>query len=83
MLDKHDSKEFDPALTYHELIVPTTENLKNSYMLNLCVKNSMPVLFVGPTGTGKSVSVLKYLRSLPFETWSTTSICFSSKTSAS
>lgn len=68
VLEKQDShSNFDPTLTYHELIVPTTENLKHSYILNMCVKNNIPVLFVGPTGTGKSVSVSKYLRSLPYE----------------
>ena len=83
VLDKHDaSKDFDPSLTYHELIVPTTENLKNSYMLNLCVKNNLPVLFIGPTGTGKSMSIQKYLRSLPYESYSQVFICFSAKTSA-
>jgi dynein heavy chain len=83
VLDKHDAqKDFDPSLTYHELIVPTTENLKHSYMLNLCVKSSIPVLFVGPTGTGKTVSIQKYLRSLPYELYTSVFICFSAKTSA-
>jgi dynein heavy chain len=58
VLDKNDmGKDFDPSLTYHELIVPTTENLKNSYILNLCIKNNIPNLFVGPTGTGKTVLI--------------------------
>ena len=83
VLDKSDlNKEFDSSLTYHEIIIPTTENLKNSYVLNLCVKNNIPVNFVGPTGTGKSVLVQKYLRSLPYDNYSTVFICFSAKTSA-
>jgi dynein heavy chain len=83
VLQRNDSrKEFDPTLTYHELIVPTTENLKNSYILNLCIKNSLPVLFVGPTGTGKSVLVQRFLRSLPSEAYTTAFMCFSAKTTA-
>ena len=58
MLDRNDqNKEFDPSLTYHELIVPTTENLKNTYVLNLCIRNNIPVNLIGPTGTGKSVLI--------------------------
>ena len=58
VLEKTDQRnEFDSSLTYHELIIPTTENLKNSYILNLCTKNNLPVLLVGPTGTGKTVMV--------------------------
>lgn len=49
--------DFDPTLTYHEIIVPTTENLKNSYIMNICVKNNLPILLIGPTGTGKSILV--------------------------
>ena len=83
VLEKNDaSKDFDPTLTYHELIVPTTENLKHSYILNLCVKNNIPILFIGPTGTGKSVSITKYLRALPYDAFSIVLICFSAKTGA-
>ena len=58
VLDRNDqNKEFDPSLTYHELIVPTTENLKNTYVLNLCIRNNIPVNLIGPTGTGKSVLI--------------------------
>jgi len=83
VLDAQDrQRQFDPSLTFHELIVPTTENLKHTYMLNLSVKSHTPALFVGPTGTGKSVSVQKYLRSLPFDHYQTVFICFSAKSSA-
>lgn len=83
VLERNDqNKDFDSSLTYHELIVPTTENLKNSYILNLLVKNNIPTLFVGPTGTGKSVLVQKYLRSLPYENFTTIFICFSAKTTS-
>jgi dynein heavy chain len=40
-----------------QIIVPTTESLKITRLLELCVGSRLPVLLVGPTGTGKSVSV--------------------------
>ena len=41
----------------HQVIVPTSESLKVARMLRLCLANRLPLLLVGPTGTGKSVSV--------------------------
>jgi dynein heavy chain len=60
-------------------IVPTSESLKIARLLELCVGNRLPVLLVGPTGTGKSVSVQQFLRATPRSKRSCISITFSAK----
>ena len=42
-------------------IVPTVDTTRVNFMLDLVVPSKKPILFVGPTGTGKSVYVQNYL----------------------
>ena len=41
----------------NEIIVTTTENLKQTNMLNLLIKEGKPVVFIGNTGTGKTIAI--------------------------
>ena len=62
--------------------MPTTEILKQKYLLNMFASNGRPVLFVGPTGTGKTVAISQYLRELDRDKFDALTICFSAKSSA-
>lgn len=42
-------------------IVPTVDTTRVNYMLDLVIPSKRPILFVGPTGTGKSAYVQNYL----------------------
>ncbi|XP_012271492.1 dynein heavy chain 3, axonemal [Orussus abietinus] len=65
-----------------ELIIQTNEmSLQRFFMANL-MQRGIPILFVGPTGTGKSSIVLDYLSSLPKEKYIQNVINFSARTSA-
>lgn len=59
--------------------MPTTESLKITRTLELCLAHHLPLLLVGPTGTGKSVSVQQVLRAAPRETNTIIQIAFSAK----
>lgn len=48
----------------------------------MLLKNEIPLLFVGPTGTGKSVLVLDYLLHLPKEKFLANVLNFSALTAA-
>lgn len=72
----------DPTLKFNEIVIPTTETLKYTFLLDLFVKNELPVLMIGPTGTGKTVYATKYLRSLSIDQYASTFLCFSAKTTA-
>ncbi|XP_047365165.1 dynein axonemal heavy chain 3-like isoform X3 [Vespa velutina] len=65
------------------LIIQTTQvSMQYFFIKNFLYKN-IPILFVGPTGTGKSAIILNYLKELPREQYIENIINFSARTSAS
>jgi dynein heavy chain len=50
-----DKYEIDPKLSFSELIIPTSDSVRNTYLLDLLLSNDKHVLLVGGTGTGKTV----------------------------
>ncbi|XP_075883238.1 dynein axonemal heavy chain 12 isoform X2 [Nelusetta ayraudi] len=63
----------DKNTKIQDIIVPTIDTVRYSYLMDLCINYEVPLLFVGPTGTGKSVYVKEKLmndldknRYLPF-----------------
>ncbi|XP_066239555.1 dynein axonemal heavy chain 3 [Saccopteryx leptura] len=65
-----------------ELIVPTMETARQSFFLKTYLEHEVPMLFVGPTGTGKSVITNSFLLQLPKNTYLPNCINFSARTSA-
>jgi len=48
--------------SFHQLIIPTVESVRTSFFVNLLVQNSKHILFTGPTGTGKTISIQNELK---------------------
>jgi len=44
-----------------DIIVTTVDTVRYSYIQKFCILNEIPTLFVGPTGTGKSVYIQNVL----------------------
>ena len=53
--------EVDSKLSFSEIIVPTTDSVRNTYLLDLLLPNDKHVLMVGETGTGKTININQYL----------------------
>lgn len=65
-----------------ELMVTTKENGYIFYWARHCIDNKIPMLLVGPTGTGKSATLQNFLRDIPREKFITNTINFSAQTGA-
>lgn len=51
-----------PLFVYcDQIIVPTTDGVRNTYLLDLLIRGGKHVLTCGPTGTGKTVNIAQYL----------------------
>ncbi|XP_058416307.1 dynein axonemal heavy chain 1 isoform X1 [Diceros bicornis minor] len=71
-----------PDTSYCNIIVPTMGTVQMSYLLGMLLTNHKPVLCIGPTGTGKTLTVSnKLLKNMPLE-YISHFLSFSARTSA-
>lgn len=71
----------DRSKAFHEILVPTLDTVRHTWILDTLVSNHQPVLLVGGVGTSKTVTVQNYLRAQS-GTNIVQSIIFSSRTSS-
>jgi dynein heavy chain len=72
---------YDPRLSFAELIVPTTDSVRYSFLLGKLNEVHKHILFTGDTGTGKTVNVSTYLASMHSD-YTPLGLTFSAATSA-
>lgn len=60
-MDIIEKYEIDPKLSFSEIIVPTIDSIRNTYLMDLLLSHNKHVLMVGETGTGKTVNISQYL----------------------
>lgn len=53
------------GMTFHDMIVPTVDTVRNSYVVDTFMKIKKNVLLVGATGTGKTVIAQSLLKDQP------------------
>lgn len=66
----------------NNVIIDTVDTYRQTYFLNKFITNDKPLLFVGPTGTGKSAITNEFLRDLPKKHFVVNNVSFSAKTSS-
>ncbi|XP_050512273.1 dynein axonemal heavy chain 3 isoform X2 [Diabrotica virgifera virgifera] len=71
-----------PTAKANELIIQTNESCCQRFFLKMCLDNKIPILFIGPTGTGKSAVVMDYMLNLPKEKFLPNIVNFSARTSS-
>lgn len=77
-----DAYKYDPKLSFSELMIPTMDSVRYTYLLDHLVKNNHHVLMTGPTGTGKTVNINEQLQKGFDEKFVPICITFSAQTSA-
>ena len=66
----------------NEMIINTTDTQRQTFFLDKFVQRKFPILFVGPTGTGKSAITNNFLLQLPKDKYIICNISFSARTSS-
>uniref|UniRef100_A0A2K5C5A9 Dynein axonemal heavy chain 12 n=1 Tax=Aotus nancymaae TaxID=37293 RepID=A0A2K5C5A9_AOTNA len=73
----------DKQTKIHDIIVPTMDTIRYTFLMDLSITYAKPLLFVGPTGTGKSVYVKdKLMNHLEKDRYFPFYVNFSARTSA-
>ena len=54
----------DPEVRFNEILVPTVDTVRTTWLVDLMVKINRPVVLVGETGTSKSATIQNFLRGL-------------------
>jgi len=68
---------------FSQIIVPSKDSARYTYLLDISLQHDFPLLMVGPTGTGKSVYINRHLvQGLPGDRWSPIFVTLSARTSA-
>lgn len=78
------SGNFAPTsdMKFYQMLVPTVDTVRNTWLLDAFVKAKVPVLFVGDSGTAKTAVIDDYMRKLDPEKYAKLSINFSSTTTS-
>ena len=47
--------------SFHDIFIPTADSIRHNHVLSILVRNNYPCLFIGKTGTGKTIITKKFL----------------------
>jgi dynein heavy chain len=74
--------EHQVGAKFNEILVPTVDTVRNTWLLELMVNIRRPVVLVGETGTSKTATTQNYLRNLNSDLTLLLNINFSSRTTS-
>ena len=72
----------DNNAPFSELVIPTTDSVRNTFLLGHMLENSKHLMMVGPTGTGKTVNITRFLENVNSDKFIPLQMTFSAQTSA-
>ncbi|CAL4185259.1 unnamed protein product, partial [Meganyctiphanes norvegica] len=68
--------------TVSKLLIPTAETARQEFFLKTCLNHDVPLLLLGPTGTGKTAITNSTMAELPQDKFVINNITFSARTTA-
>ncbi|XP_067444208.1 dynein axonemal heavy chain 1 isoform X2 [Thunnus thynnus] len=71
-----------PETNYADIIIPTADTVRMSFLMDMLLTNKKPVLCIGPTGTGKTLTMSDKLLNNMSAEYITHFLMFSARTSA-
>ncbi|XP_064629143.1 dynein axonemal heavy chain 1-like isoform X2 [Lineus longissimus] len=81
-MDGMDEYTIAPDMRFSDIIVPTMDTIRSSHIVEMLLTNNKTVMCIGPTGTGKSLTIGdKLTKNMPKE-YIPEFMTFSAKTSA-
>lgn len=54
----------NPSIKFNEILVPTVDSTRVTWLLNLMTTVKRPVILIGETGTSKTATMQNFLRTL-------------------
>ena len=63
-------------------MIPTSETARQDFFISALLQNEVPLLLIGPTGTGKTAQTMAFLGNLPQDKYIVNTINFSARTTA-
>ncbi|KAL3856163.1 hypothetical protein ACJMK2_010948 [Sinanodonta woodiana] len=71
-----------PEMKYNQILVPTVDTVRATWLLTMMVRIKRPVVLIGETGTSKTATIANFLRTLDSDTHLLLNMNFSSRTSS-
>ncbi|GFS12625.1 dynein heavy chain 10, axonemal [Elysia marginata] len=72
----------NPDLKFYEILVPTVDTVRATWLLEMMVNIKRPVVLVGETGTSKTATIANFLRTVDQESHLLLNTNFSSRTTS-
>uniref|UniRef100_A0A2C9JWZ0 AAA+ ATPase domain-containing protein n=1 Tax=Biomphalaria glabrata TaxID=6526 RepID=A0A2C9JWZ0_BIOGL len=72
----------NPDLKFYEILVPTVDTVRATWLLQMMVRIKRPVVLIGETGTSKTATIANFLRTLDQEQHLLLNMNFSSRTTS-
>ncbi|XP_068610937.1 dynein axonemal heavy chain 10 [Brachionichthys hirsutus] len=74
--------DHDRDMNFADILVPTVDTTRTSWILENMVRVQRPVLLVGESGTSKTATIHNFLKNLSTDAWNTLMMNFSSRTTS-
>ncbi|KAJ2998719.1 Dynein heavy chain 7, axonemal [Globomyces sp. JEL0801] len=82
-VDTIEQETIGVELDYNDILIKTKDTTRYTYLMDLAIRNDIPLLLCGPTGTGKSKYIsTKLLTGIPSDVYIPMFINFSAQTSS-